>query len=143
MTYEDSTELSVSSISLSFSISFFFLGSLLTTWIWTWSELEAAEAEAAPGVVPNVVEDEVETVTSSWVMYVVVTWWLWFVLGGTGGGKFDELLEGATDATEAPVDDDDDKDDGTADLISLPVAASGTERNHRFGGKKKKIILKY
>ena len=137
MTYEDSTELSVSSISLSFSISFFFLGSLLTTWIWTWSELEAAaEAEAAPGVVPNVVEDEVETVTSSWVMYVVVTWWLWFVLGGTGGGKFDELLEGATDATEAPVDDD--KDDGTADLISLPVAASATERSRGLGGNKKK-----
>ena len=133
MTYEDSTELSVSSISLSFSISFFFLGSLLTTWIWTWSEFAVAAAEA-PGVVVvallNVVEDEVETVTSSWVMYVVVTWWLWFVLGGTGGGRFDELLEGATDA---------DDEDGTADLISLPVAASGTERSRGLGETRKKI----
>ena len=47
----------------------------------------------------------------------MVTWWLWLVLGGTGGGKFKELLEGT-----GPV--------GT-DLISLELellslAASGT-----------------
>ena len=41
-----------------------------------------APADAAAD---TVVEDE-EMVTSSWVMYVVVTWWLWLVLGGIGGG---------------------------------------------------------
>ena len=65
------------SISLNFSISFFFFGSLLTTEIWTWSaEAEVAAtpaAAAAPeaafvvALLPHI-EDEVETVTSSWVM---------------------------------------------------------------------------
>ena len=67
------------SISLNFSISFFFLGSLLTTEIWTWSAegdvLEEVAVAAAPAAVPAPeaafvvalphIEDEVETVTSS------------------------------------------------------------------------------